>query len=194
MSAAWKQDYPNIKHYYIHQIWPGACGSRSVEGDRLRERQRKLPQQFSNMSVLSTLGIRPGGGCHFQAEGYSAMARQLFPLVNQYSYGIEPKTSITPPNIESVSYLSDEKDKIQLIFDQDLKWDEEIIERFYLDDSSAKVTAVGGSGKIITLQLAGPSTAKNLSYVRGGKWRQEQAIIWGSNDFAALTFCEVPIQ
>ena len=31
MSAAWKQDYPNIKHYYIHQIWPGACGSRSVE-------------------------------------------------------------------------------------------------------------------------------------------------------------------
>ena len=194
MSAAWKQDYPNVKHYYIHQIWPGACGSRSVEGDRLRERQRQLPQQFSNMSVLSTLGIRPGGGCHFQAEGYAAMARQLFPLVNQYTYGIEPKTPITPPNIESVSYLSDGKDKIQLIFDQDLKWDEEIIERFYLDDSSAKVTAVGGSGKIITLQLAGPSTAKNLSYVRGGKWRQEQAIIWGSNDFAALTFCEVPIQ
>ena len=41
---------------------------------------------------------------------------------------------------------------------------------------------------------AGPSGAKNLSYVRGGKWRQEQAIIWGSNDFAALTFCEVPIR
>ena len=194
MSAAWKQDYPNIKHYYIHQIWPGACGSRSVEGDRLREQQRQLPQQFSNMSVLSTLGIRPGGGCHFLAEGYAKLARQLFPLVNQYNYGIEPKTSITPPNIRSVSYMSDGKDKIQLIFDQDLKWDEEIIERFYLDDNSAKVTAVGGSGKIITLQLSGPSMAKNLSYVRGGKWRQEQAIIWGSNDFAALTFCEVPIK
>ena len=194
MSAAWKQDYPNIKHYYIHQIWPGACGSRSVEGDRLRERQRQLPQQFSNMSVLSTLGIRPGGGCHFLAEGYAAMAGQLFPLVNQYNYGVEPKASITPPNIESVSYLSDRKDKIQLIFDQDLKWGEEIIERFYLDEASAKLTAVSGSGKIIILQLAGPSTAKNLSYIRGGQWRQEQAIIWGLNDFAALTFCEVPIQ
>ena len=194
MSSAWKQDYPNVKHYYIHQIWPGACGSRSVEGDRLREQQRQLLQQFSNMSVLSTLGIRPGGGCHFQAEGYAAMARQLFPLVNQYTYGIEPKTSITPPNIESVSFLSDRKDKIQLIFDQDLKWGEEIIERFYLDDASAKLTAVSGSGKIITLQLAGPSTAKNLSYIRGGQWRQEQGIIWGLNDFAALTFCEVPIQ
>ena len=194
MSAAWKQDYPNIKHYYTHQIWPGACGSRSVEGDRLRERQRQLPRQFSNMSVLSTLGIRPGGGCHFLAEGYTAMARQLFPLVNQYNYGVEPKTSITPPNIRSVSYVGDRKDEIKLVFDQDVKWDEEIIERFYLDDDSAELTAASGSGKIITLKLAGPSAAKNLSYVRGGKWRQEQAIIWGANDFAALTFCEVPIR
>ena len=59
-----------------------------------------------------------------------------------------------------------------------LKWDEEIIERFYLDDDSAELTAAGGSGKIITLKLTGPTAAKNLSYVRGGKWRQEQAIIW----------------
>ena len=194
MSAAWKQDYPNIKHYYIHQIWPGACGSRSVEGDRLRERQRQLPRQFSNMSVLSTLGIRPGGGCHFLAEGYAAMARQLVPLVNQYNYGVEAQTSITPPNIQSVSFVGDRKDEIKLVFDQDLKWEEEIIGRFYLDDDSAELTAVGGSGKTITLKLTGPTAAKNLSYVRGGKWRQEQSIIWGANDLAALTFCEVPIE
>ena len=194
MSASWKQDYPNIKHYYIHQIWPGACGSRSVEGDRLRERQRQLPRQFSNMSVLSTLGIRPGGGCHYLAEGYAAMARQLFPLVNQYNYGVGPKTSVTAPNILSVSYVSDRKDEIKLVFDQDLKLDEEIIERFYLDDDSAMLTAASGSGKIIILKLAGPSVAKKLSYVRGGKWRQDQAIIWGANDIAALTFCEVLIE
>ena len=194
MTAAWKQDYPNIKHYYTHQIWPGACGARSVENDRLRERQRQLPEQFSNLSVMSTLGIRPGGGCHFPAEGYAAMARQLFPLVNQYNYGAKPKTSVTAPNIKSVSYAGARKDEIKLVFDQELKWEEEIIERFYLDDDSAKLTAVGGSGKIITLKLAGPSSAQTLSYVRGGKWRQEQAIIWGANDFAALTFCEVPIR
>ena len=47
--------------------------------------------------------------------------------------------------------------------------------------------------KMIILKLAKPLTAKNLSYVRGGKWRQEDAIIWGSNGIAALTFCEVPI-
>ena len=194
MSASWKQDYPNIKHYYIHQIWPGACGSRSVENDRLRERQRRLPEQFSNMRVMSTLGIRPGGGCHFLADGYAAMAKQLFPLVNKYNYGAESTVSVTAPNIQSVSYTSPEKDEITLVFDQDVKWDEGITGRFYLDDLSAELTAVGGAGRIITLKLAGQSTAKNLSYVRGGKWRQEEAIIWSSNDVAALTFCEVPIR
>ena len=102
--------------------------------------------------------------------------------------------SVTAPNIQSVSYTSPEKDEITLVFDQDVKWDEGITGRFYLDDLSAELTAVGGAGRIITLKLAGQSTAKNLSYVRGGKWRQEEDIIWSSNDVAALTFCEVPIR
>lgn len=197
MTAAWKQDYPNIKHYYIHQIWPGACGSRSVENDRLRERQRRLPEQFSNMSVISTLGIRPGGGCHYLPEGYAVMARQLFPLVNKYNYGVESHVPVTAPNIQSVSYTSANKDEIKLTFDQNVKWDDEVAGQFYLDGAAteviAEVTAVGGTGKIITLKLAGPSTAKTLTYVKGGKWKQEDAIILGSNNIAALTFCEVPI-
>ena len=169
-----------------HQIWPGACGSRSVENDRLRERQRRLPEQFSNMRVMSTLGIRPGGGCHFLADGYAAMAKQLFPLVNKYNYGAESTVSVTAPNIQSISYASPEKDEIILVFDQNVKWDEGITGQFYLDDLSAELTAVGGAGRIITLKLAGPSTAKNLSYVRGGKWSQEEAIIWSSNDLSLI--------
>ena len=194
MTAAWKQDYPNINHYYIHQIWPGACGSRSIENDRLREQQRQLPKQFSNMSVMSTLGIRPGGGCHHPPEGYAAMARQLFPLVNKYNYEVKPKTSVTAPNIQSVSYTSARRDEIKLVFDQKVKWDEAVAERFYFDDDSAKLTVAGGTGRTITLKLAQPSATKNLTYVRGGKWRQDDAIIWGANNIAALTFCEVPIR
>ena len=194
MTAAWKQDYPNIKHYYIHQIWPGACGSRSVENDRLRERQRRLPQQFSNMSVMSTLGIRPGGGCHYLAEGYTAMARQIFPLVNQYNYGVESKMSITAPNIQRASYTSDKRDEITLVFDQYVKCDDDVAGRFYLNGAVEKIIAVGGTGNIITLKLARASTAKNLSYIKGGTWRQDQGIIWGTNNIAALTFCEIPIR
>jgi hypothetical protein len=128
------------------------------------------------------------------AEGYAAMARQLFPLVNKHNYGVESKVSVTAPNIQSASYASARKNEITLVFDQNVKWDEGIARRFYLDDGPADFIAVGGTGRIITLKLADPSTAKNLSYVRGGKWRQEDAIIRGSNDIAALTFCEVPIR
>ena len=64
----------------------------------------------------------------------------------------------------------------------------------FLDGVASDVSAVGGSGETITLKLAGPSTAKTLTYIKGGKWKQEQAIIWGSNNVAALTFCEVPIR
>ena len=194
MAAAWKQDYPNIKHYYVHQIWPGACGSRSVDNDRLRERQRQLPEQFSNMSIMSTLGIRPGGGCHFLAEGYAAMARQLFPLVNRYNYGVESKVSVTAPDIQSVSYTNAKKDEIKLVFDQNVKWDDDVAARFYLDGVAAELAIVGGAGKIITLKLATPSTATNLTYIQGGKWKQEDAIIRGANNIAALTFCELPIR
>ena len=146
------------------------------------------------MSMMSTLDIRPGGGCHFLAEGYAVMARQLFPLVNKYNYGAQTKVSVTAPNIQKVSYSSARKDEITLVFDQDVKWDDEVARRFYLDDEPADFISVVGTGRTITLKLTEPSPAKNLSYVRGGKWKQDQSIIWGSNGIAALTFCEVPIR
>ncbi len=122
------------------------------------------------------------------------MARQLFPMVNKYNYGVESKVTMTAPNLQSVAYTSARKDEITLIFDQDVKWEDEVALRFHFDDESAELNSIGGAGEIITLKLANPSSAKNLSYIRGGKWRQEDAIIWGSNGIAALTFCEVPIR
>ena len=63
MSAAWKEDLPNIQHYYVFQIWPNACsmGGSQGSGDRLREVQRTLPRLYSNMGIMSTLGIKPPG-------------------------------------------------------------------------------------------------------------------------------------
>ena len=194
MAAAWKQDFPNIKQYYIHQIWPGACGSRSIEGDRLREQQRQLPRQFSNMNIMSTLGIRPGGGCHFLPDGYAAMARQLFPLVNQRSYGVNPEMSATAPNVVKVCYTNANRLEIQITFDQTVRWDDQVAGRFYLDGVSSGLTAVGGTGRTINLTASRPMTAKRLTYVQSRRWKIADSIVRGVNDIAALTFCEVPIE
>ena len=193
MTASWKEDYPNIKHYYIYQIWPGACGSVPDANDRLRDAQRTLPYQFSNMSVMSTLGIRPGSGCHYSPEGYAVMAWLMYPLLNQYNYGVAPKQSVTPPDIREVRYTSGRKDEITLRFDQNVKFDAAALGRFYLDGEAGKFAAGNVAGNVITLQLTAPSGATKITYIKGGVWKQEEAIIRGTNDIAALTFCEVPI-
>ena len=56
MSAAWKQDYPNIRHYYVFQVWPLPC-SMGPKDDQIREAQRTLPALYSNLRVMSTVGV-----------------------------------------------------------------------------------------------------------------------------------------
>ena len=72
LSGAWKQNFPNIKNYYIYQVWPAACGDTSAN-DMLRETQRILPYLYSNMRVMSTLGVVPGSGYHYSIAGYKFM-------------------------------------------------------------------------------------------------------------------------
>ena len=68
--------------------------------NRLREVQRSLPTAFSNLSVMSTLGIDPPGGCHFPAAGYAEFARLICPLLERDFYGKAPAAPITPPNLK----------------------------------------------------------------------------------------------
>ena len=100
MSAAWKEDMPNIQHYYIFQIWPNSCamGGAGI-GDRLREVQRTLPRLYSNMDVMSTLGIKPAGGCHYPLAGWAEFARLIQPLIERDIYGKPPAGPITPPDL-----------------------------------------------------------------------------------------------
>ena len=110
MSAAWKEDMPNIRHYYIFQIWPNGCSQGGGHGDMLREVQRTLPRLYSNMDVMSTLGIRPGGGCHYPLTGWSEFARLMQPLIERDFYGKAPAASITAPNLKRAYYTSSAKD------------------------------------------------------------------------------------
>ncbi|NQT87373.1 DUF2341 domain-containing protein [bacterium] len=194
MAAAWKQDYPNIQNYHIFQIWPKSCSmGTGGSDDMLREVQRTLPRAFSNMSVMSTLGIRPAGTCHYPAAGYAKMAQLVYPLVARDHYGVAPKQSITPPALVSARYTSARRDQIALTFDQPVAWDNAVMDLFRLDSAAGKVTAGAATGKEIRLKLAAPSTARPITYVSGEKWRHQMPVLRGQNGIAALTFCNVPL-
>ncbi len=194
MAAGWKTDYPNVRQYYVFQIWPKAC-SMGVNGsdNKLREVQRQLPTLFSNLSVMSTLGIQPPGGCHFPIEGYAEFARLIGPLVERDFYGKKATASITAPNLKRVQFAGEKGDELVLEFDQPVKWDDKLAGEFYPDGAKGKVASGSVSGAVVTLKLKAPSQAKTLTYLDSATWSQDR-LLRGENGIAALTFCDVPIQ
>ena len=193
LAAAWKENFPNIQHYYLFQIWPKSCAMGSNGSDnRLREVQRTLPTAFSNLSIMSTLGIDPPGGCHYPPEGYAEIARLISPLVSQYHYGKAPTTSITPPDLRRAAYTSGQRDGIVMEFDQPVLWDDALASEFQLDGENGKVVSGSVAGNVVTLKLAAPSTATSLTYLDSKAWDRKNLLL-GTNGIAALTFCEVPL-
>jgi hypothetical protein len=194
MTAGWKQDYPNLQHYYIFQIWPNSCSmGGNGASDRLRDLQRRLPRLFSNMSVMSTLGIKPEGGCHFPPAGYAELARLICPVVERDNYGKVFERSITPPDLKRASYTGDTRDTIALEFDQPMAWNEALATQFYLDGKEGQIASGVVSGNTITLKLKSPATAKTITYLVDKKWDSKN-LLDGQNGIAALTFCEVPLE
>lgn len=194
MAAGWKQDFPNVRNYYVFQIWPNSCsmGGREGSGDRLREKQRTLPELFSNMSIMSTLGVRPPGGCHFPLVGWAEFARLIQPVIERDHYGKAPSAAVGAPNLRSVSYAGRTGDTVALEFDQPVVWSDSLAGQFYLDGEKDKVASGSVAGNVLTLKLKAASAAKQITYLKETVWNQD-ALLNGANGIAALTFCEVPI-
>jgi hypothetical protein len=193
LAAAWKEDFPNIQHYYVFQIWPRSC-SMGVNGsdNMLREVQRTLSREFSNLSVMSTLGIKPPGTAHYPPEGYAQIAHLICPLVERDNFGKVFDRPITAPDLKKAYYGSEKKDQLVLEFDLDVVWVDSLAGQFYLDGKANVVASGAASGKVVTLTLKEPSAATRISYLDSKSWSQEKLLL-GTSGIAALTFCDVPI-
>ena len=192
MSAAWKQDFPNIQHYYIYQIWPNSCSMGGGHGDMMREVQRTLPRLYSNMDCMSTLGIKPAGPCHYPLVGWSEFARLIEPLIARDVYDQRVPEAITAPDLRKAYYSSAAKDAITLEFDQPVIWLDSLAGQFYLDDAKDMIATGSVKGHVITLRLKTPSKAKKITYLKEMAWNQND-LLFGVNGIAALTFCDVPL-
>jgi hypothetical protein len=159
----------------------------------LREVQRTLPSLYSRMSIMSTLGIKPPGGCHYPLAGWAEFARLIQPLIERDIYGKVFSESITPPNLVQAACTSDQKDAIALEFDQPVVWAESLASQFNLDGEKGKVASGAVTGNVLTLKLASPSTARHITYLDSKSWNPTN-LLCGVNGIAALTFCDVPIQ
>lgn len=199
LSAAWKEDYPNIRNYYVFQIWPGACGDVAA-CDMLREKQRTLSSLYSNLRVMSTLGIVPGSSCHYEAAGYQQFSDLMAPLMERDIYGVVPETDITAPDLKRAYFTTADHNEIALEFGQNMAWNNESACLFVLDYKgvghyvAGKVVSGSVSGNVVKLQLSVAATGQTITYLPIGTWKGDRAnLLCGSNGIAALTFCDVPV-
>jgi Concanavalin A-like lectin/glucanases superfamily/Domain of unknown function (DUF2341)/Carbohydrate esterase, sialic acid-specific acetylesterase len=198
MAAAWKQDYPNIQHYYVFQVWPLPCSMGPMD-DEIREVQRTLPRLFSNLRVMSTIGIagpRAGRGwCHFDLEDYARFAMLMSPVVEIDNYGLIPGQEVTAPNLRRAWFTTSLRDEIALDFGQLMTRNDDMKTELYLDNQKAPVSTGTVAGNIIKLQMAQSSPAKTITYLSGRDWEGKPAsLIFGANGIAALTFSRVPVE
>ena len=195
ISAAWKADFPNILNYYIFQIWPAACGDTS-RNDQLREVQRTLPNLYSNMRIMSTVGIVPGSSCHYALAGYQVFSDLLAPMLQQDIDNYMPTAVFTAANLNKAYFTTATKNEIALEFDQNVAWNPGAPTMLFLANSagatSGSVSSGSATGNTIKLQLSGASSAVSITYLKGGSWNQAN-LLYGTNGIAALTFADVPI-
>jgi len=197
MSAAWKQDFPNIRNYYVFQIWPAACGDVS-RNDQLREVQRSLSRLYSNMRVMSTLGIVPGSSCHYGAAGYQVFSDLIGPLVEVDHYGYVPAAPVTAPDLKRAYFTTATNNEVTLDFGQNMAWNLATASSlFFLADvnGTAVGTVTGGSvsGNLVRVNVTGAAAATTITYLKGTvSWNQTN-ILKGTNGIAALTFADVAI-
>ena len=197
ISAAWKQDYPNLGRYIVFQVMPKPCSMGPV-GDQLRDVQRSLPKLYSNMDILNTLGVPGYIGCHFTALGYENVADRTLPVVNHRYYGIVPPAPVTAPILQRAYFTSAARTAIALVFDQGMSWSSFSTANYYVNNVEGIVTSGSASGNVVTLQLnsAADATA-TLDYLNDNFWKHGEAtssLLYGANAMPALTFADVAIE
>ena len=192
MAGGWQLDYPNVQHRYVFQIWPHACAMGSDgSDDMLREVQRTLSRSFAKLSVMSTLGIEPPGGCHYPLDGYAQFAKLIRPLVERDLYGVQPTASITAPDLRQARFASAAHDAIDLEFDQPVVFADALANQFHLD-GKGKVVAGTVTGNTLRLHLDNAAETRTITYLQSRRWKADN-VLRGTNGIAALTFCSVPI-
>ena len=194
LTSAWKQDYPNLRHYYLFQIWPNACSQGGTRNsDKLRDVQRRLSRLYSSLSVVPTLDVPSGANCHFKTNDYEKMGQAMAPLLERDIHGKVFTQPISSADLKIAFYTTSKKDEISLEFDQPVAWIDALATQFYLDGEAGKIASGSVSGNLLTLKLAAPSSASSITYITDKRW-DPKTLLYGKNGLAALTFCEVPLE
>jgi len=204
LYTAWHQDYSPLHKVYVFQLHPGTCGGDQQH--RLREIQRQFKQTYSDVEVMSTVGLVGHDGCHYNDDGYLEMAQWLFRLLARDFYNSQDTLNIDAPDIRAVYYQDAGHNAIRIDYDVPVTWPDDTLSAsmenyFYLDDAFGNVQRgyTTNDGYSVILELKQPSQATLLTYLPNATYNHlptkayEGPWIRGLRGVGALSFYHVPI-
>ncbi|MEI2696141.1 MAG: sialate O-acetylesterase [Saprospiraceae bacterium] len=203
----WKLDFPNVQKIYVVQIHHG-CGA----GDHaaLREIQRRLPETFPNIELISTMGLPGHDGCHYTLDGYLRLAKTIFPLVQKDFYQGIDRAELYPPNILKAYFSKQDFSEISLEFSKEqaslvLSSDTlvngtpiALKDYFALDDQWKQIKQLRVDGNKLKLELKIPGQVKTITYLPEVYYHDFNAVYQGpylmnQNLLGALCFNKFPV-
>lgn len=207
MYQDWLQDYPNIKKVYVIQIHHG-CGAG--DHNNVRDVQRKLPESFPLISLMSTMALPGHDGCHYNLDGYSSLGNRMYQLVARDFYDKSTQLEIDPPNIQKAFYTTKQFDEIAILFapnTQGIKIQNDSIigpynisvkDYLYLDHLPKKIKSLRINKDTLFAKLTTPVIVKTISYLPEINYLDTALVYQGPyitnlNGVGALTFYNVPV-
>ncbi|MEJ7735422.1 MAG: sialate O-acetylesterase [Polyangiaceae bacterium] len=190
LKEDWAADFPGVERIYVTQVRAG-CGGDLI---RLQEVQRKLADDFAEITVMSTTGLDAHDGCHYGYEGgYRELGDRYAALLGRDLYGESPDSGVQPPNPKSAQFAGG---GTQVVLEMrnatsTLTFDAGAGADFVFEGAGATISGATVMGNKIVLDVSGnASAATGLSYLGhtgAGPW------VLNENGIGLLEFFELPI-
>lgn len=190
LKADWAEDYAGVERVYVTQLRAG-CGGDLI---RTQEVQRKLADDFAEITVMSTTGLDAHDGCHYAYEGgYRELGDRYAALLGRDLYGETPPTDVQPPNPASAQFASGGTQVVVTLRNPDslLTADAAAGANFRFEGAVATIASAAIENNLLVLTIAGDASGATgltyLGHVQSGPW------ILNENAIGLLTFYELPI-
>jgi hypothetical protein len=116
----WRQDFPDIKQYYVFQVGLIAWPERYAGA--LRDYQRRTKTIYAPfVENITCIGTKGYDGIHYDSTGHNQTTTELFRMIDRDLYKAKFTGNINSPNIKKAYFSKEDRTRITLEFESDQK-------------------------------------------------------------------------
>ena len=113
LYRAWKLDYPNVERIFVTQVHIGCDVTR--ESPALRDAQRRLPDLYPDVRIMTANALPGHRGCHYALSGYEQHGLHFYSQLARELYGASDVPNIDPPNPLRVEFANPAGDRLRIV-------------------------------------------------------------------------------